>query len=106
MPEIGTSGSMSGDGKRSVGHRPQATAPILDSTISRATAASRDGRFLGSTCRAGHEARRPLMTRSGLLGPTCSRDSAWMFVFNDLPTSDAAKMMYDLEGFVKDARCR
>ena len=32
MPEIGTSGSMSGDGKRSVGHRPQATAPILDST--------------------------------------------------------------------------
>jgi len=34
MPEIGTSGSMSGDGKRSVGHRPQATAPILDSTDS------------------------------------------------------------------------
>jgi len=32
MPEIGTSGSMSGDGKRSVGHRPQATALILDST--------------------------------------------------------------------------
>src|SRR6516225_8360838 len=32
MPEIGTSVSMSGDGKRSVGHRPQATAPILDST--------------------------------------------------------------------------
>jgi hypothetical protein len=32
MPEIGTSGSMSGDGKRSVGHRPQAAAPILDST--------------------------------------------------------------------------
>ena len=27
MPEIGTSGSMSGDGKRSAGHRPQATAP-------------------------------------------------------------------------------
>jgi hypothetical protein len=27
MPEIGTSGLMSGDGKRSVGHRPQATAP-------------------------------------------------------------------------------
>src|ERR1700730_14097494 len=34
MPEIGMSVSMSGDGKRSVGHRPQATAPILDSTIS------------------------------------------------------------------------
>ena len=32
MPEIGTSGSMSGDGKRSAGHWPQATAPILDST--------------------------------------------------------------------------
>jgi hypothetical protein len=32
MPEIGTSGLMSGDGKRSVGNRPQATAPILDST--------------------------------------------------------------------------
>jgi hypothetical protein len=32
MPEIGTSGSMSGDGKRGVGHRPQATVPILDST--------------------------------------------------------------------------
>jgi hypothetical protein len=34
MPEIGTSSSMSGDGKRSVGHRPQATAPVLDSTTS------------------------------------------------------------------------
>ena len=33
MPEIGSSGLMSGDGKRGVGHRPQATAPILDSTI-------------------------------------------------------------------------
>jgi hypothetical protein len=32
MPEIGTSGLMSGDGKRGAGHRPQATAPILDST--------------------------------------------------------------------------
>jgi hypothetical protein len=31
MPEIGTFGLMSGDGKRSVGRRPQATAPILDS---------------------------------------------------------------------------
>jgi hypothetical protein len=34
MPEIGTSSSMSGDGKRSVGHRPQTTAPVLDSTDS------------------------------------------------------------------------
>ena len=33
MPEIGTSSSMSGDGKRSVGHRLQTTAPVLDSTI-------------------------------------------------------------------------
>jgi len=41
MPEIGTSGSMSGDGKRSVGHRPQATAPILDSTYSDGIAALR-----------------------------------------------------------------
>ena len=32
MPEIDTFGLMSGGGKRSVGHRPQATAPILDST--------------------------------------------------------------------------
>ena len=30
MPETGTSGSMSGDGKRGVGHRPQVTAPILE----------------------------------------------------------------------------
>ena len=33
MPEIGTLGLMSGDGKRSAGHRPQATAPILDFTF-------------------------------------------------------------------------
>jgi len=32
MPEIGTSSSMSGDGKRSDGLRPPATAPVLDST--------------------------------------------------------------------------
>ncbi len=37
MPENGTSGSMSEDGKRSVGHRPQATAPILDSTETEVT---------------------------------------------------------------------
>jgi hypothetical protein len=30
MPEIGSSGLMSGDGKRGDGQRPQATAPILD----------------------------------------------------------------------------
>ena len=35
MPEIGTSGSMSGERKRSVGPKsaPQATAPLLDSTV-------------------------------------------------------------------------
>jgi hypothetical protein len=33
VPEIGTPGLMSGDGKRGDGHRPQATAPILDSTM-------------------------------------------------------------------------
>jgi hypothetical protein len=32
MPEIGTSGSTSGDGKRGVAEWPKATAPILDST--------------------------------------------------------------------------
>ena len=32
MQEIRTSGSMSGDGKRSVAGMAQATAPILDST--------------------------------------------------------------------------
>jgi hypothetical protein len=35
MPEIGTSGSMSGDGKRGDCRMAQATAPILDSTIPR-----------------------------------------------------------------------
>src|SRR5437762_8461079 len=34
MPETGTSGLMSGDGKRGDGQGPQATAPILDSTVS------------------------------------------------------------------------
>jgi hypothetical protein len=44
MPEIGTSGSMSGDGKRGVGHRPQAAAPILDSTRPKADIAPLTGR--------------------------------------------------------------
>jgi hypothetical protein len=34
MPEIGTSGSMSGDGKRAIG-KASSTAPILDSTRAR-----------------------------------------------------------------------
>jgi hypothetical protein len=41
MPETGTSGSMSGDGKRSDGQRPQATAPILDSTEASLSVAQR-----------------------------------------------------------------
>jgi hypothetical protein len=40
MPEIGTFGLMSGDGKRSVGNLPQATAPILDSTYKHGPPAS------------------------------------------------------------------
>jgi hypothetical protein len=36
MPEIGTPGLMSGEGKRSDGLRRQATAPILHSTIASA----------------------------------------------------------------------
>jgi hypothetical protein len=45
MPEIGTSSSMSGDGKRSVGHRPQATAPVLDSTEAEVRPCGVDVRF-------------------------------------------------------------
>jgi hypothetical protein len=48
MPEIGTSGLMSGDGKRGDGQRPQATAPILDSTI--ATLADLLERVPSGTC--------------------------------------------------------
>jgi hypothetical protein len=52
MPEIGTSSSMSGDGKRSVGHRPQATAPVLDSTDAIMRTRATDVRFEGqSDCR-------------------------------------------------------
>jgi hypothetical protein len=47
MPAIGTSGSMSGDGKRSVGHRPQVTAPILDSTKTDIELTSRNVRYWG-----------------------------------------------------------
>jgi hypothetical protein len=43
VPEIGTPGLMSGDGKRGVGHRPQATAPILDSTCLCENVKSREG---------------------------------------------------------------
>ena len=48
MPEIGTSGSMSGDRKRGVGHRPQATAPILDSTEGEVLTCVRNVCSLGS----------------------------------------------------------
>ena len=45
MPETGTSGSMSGDGKRGVGHRPQVTALILDSTFASFRCAAEFGRY-------------------------------------------------------------
>jgi hypothetical protein len=63
MPEIGTSSSMSGDGKRSVGHRPQATAPVLDSTISEATVPGHDGSYLRSCGRH----RSPAATTRNLI---------------------------------------
>jgi hypothetical protein len=44
VPEIGSLGLMSGDGKRSAGHGPQATAPILDSTTCSVTV----GRYVRS----------------------------------------------------------
>jgi hypothetical protein len=51
MPEIGMSVSMSGDGKRGVGHRPQATAPILDSTFTSVLVATNRQRSNGKpTC--------------------------------------------------------
>jgi hypothetical protein len=43
---------MSGDGKRGVGHRPQATAPILDSTKAASIWPPAWVRLLGSTGRA------------------------------------------------------
>jgi hypothetical protein len=47
MPEIGTFGLMSGDGKRDVGHRPQVTAPVLDSTSTDLTPGPLNGRSRG-----------------------------------------------------------
>jgi hypothetical protein len=49
---------MSGDGKRSVGKLPQATAPILDSTIADAPAVRLRVRYRGHSCRASSLARR------------------------------------------------
>ena len=61
MPEIGTSSSMSGDGKRSAGHWPQATAPILDSTSSPVLCICRDSvRYWRSFCRASDATGMPL----------------------------------------------
>jgi len=59
MPETGTSGSMSGDGKRSVGHRPQATALILDSTRPAADNSKGGGELVryGTAVRRDPEAR-------------------------------------------------
>jgi len=61
MPEIGTSGSMSGDGKRSVGHRPQATAPILDSTESDVPAPARAVATFTSPSDFCDQMKRPLV---------------------------------------------
>ena len=63
MPEIGTFGLMSGDGKRSVGHRPKATAPILDSTITSFVA---DTKFRRDRVDSGHRmttANRSILTK-------------------------------------------
>src|SRR6267143_6567598 len=71
MPEIGTSGSMSGDGKRSVGHRPQATAPILDSTDSFVTTIHRARKVSGN--------KLPSLgtARDGRIWPRLCENSAW-----------------------------
>jgi hypothetical protein len=60
MPEIGTSSSMSGDGKRSDGLRPQATAPILDSTIASFRCAAQLVAMGGQTRTSSFGAARPL----------------------------------------------
>jgi hypothetical protein len=54
MPEIGTSGSMSGDGKRSDCPKAQATAPILDSTTLFLQSISSVGDFLALSTIARH----------------------------------------------------
>jgi hypothetical protein len=55
MPEIGTSGSMSGDGKRAIG-KASSTVPILDSTRARRTLATEEmghERTIGAGTKAG-----------------------------------------------------
>ena len=47
MPEIGTFGLMSEDGKRGVAKMAVVTAPILDFTLTTDRGLSADGRFLG-----------------------------------------------------------
>jgi len=70
MPEIGTSGSMSGDGKRAIG-KASSTAPILDSTR---IAPSPGSAGLGRVSRASpvHTAVR-----------NCTRDEGGPFGFGD-----------------------
>jgi hypothetical protein len=63
MPEIGTSSSMSGDGKRSVGHRPQTTAPVLDSTISEVATRLIEVRSAGQSGLDLRSAGRPARSR-------------------------------------------
>ena len=63
MPEIRTSGSMSGDGKRGVGHTAQATAPILDSTelTGQPTGRARQpDRVFHTSANLAHRSRQPI----------------------------------------------
>jgi hypothetical protein len=65
MPEIGTSGSKSGDWKRSAGHRPQATAPILDSVNSYKVIMSRRPKFMSTSIHKGSRLRSITASPSG-----------------------------------------
>src|SRR2546430_11599255 len=66
MPEIGTSGSMSGDGKRSDAGMAQATAPILDSTICDLWRHLIEGCLRRLSGRVATAARGPGLTQCGL----------------------------------------
>jgi hypothetical protein len=75
MPEIGTSGAMSGDGKRSDAAWPQATAPVLDSTNGHQ---GLDRRALADDRKAGGV--RPswlLRAGDGLMLKACGKQFPW-----------------------------
>src|SRR5215813_10780025 len=79
MPKIGTSGSMSEDGKRGAGHRSQATAPVLDSTDGAMDRWAKGGRVpegalhCVTTSRLTKDRRRPSRAKNG---PLTRRHSA------------------------------